>query len=476
MKKFGDIFKKKEASITEEPIFFETNPEAKDGQEKCPKCGATDISLNINTKMLRCNFCRHEFEAEKATGIEKDVSKIKGINIGAGAKNIESDVDNVITLKCQSCGAEVVIDTEEATQSRCHWCRNTLSINQKIPNGTIPDVVLPFSVKKEDAQAEIEKFVKERSFFVNSNFKKEFTAENILGVYLPYMIVDVNAHVALTGKGEHLTKEYTEGSGDDKDTYYDADLYNVEREFDIHIDDLTVESSEEKLNKKKRSVTNNIINSIMPFDTQNALKWNANYLKGFTSEKRNVNVDNLTPLIEKQAKDVARHKANSTLNHYDRGVKWDKESIEIHGQQWVAAYLPVWIYSYHEKKVGGNRLHYTAVNARTKETMGSVPLNVGKLIFFSILVVLAGFILGAVAGLIVQDPLWVGLAVGGACGPIFFWQQYKRYRNTGERHYHELETKSKMKNLRKVDEFVKHQKRLSDEYIKGRNNTSVKGK
>lgn len=29
---------------------------AKDGQNKCPKCGATDISLNAKKGVLRCNF------------------------------------------------------------------------------------------------------------------------------------------------------------------------------------------------------------------------------------------------------------------------------------------------------------------------------------------------------------------------------------------------------------------------------------
>ena len=28
----------------------------KDGQNKCPKCGATDIALNVKTGKLRCNF------------------------------------------------------------------------------------------------------------------------------------------------------------------------------------------------------------------------------------------------------------------------------------------------------------------------------------------------------------------------------------------------------------------------------------
>ena len=40
-----------------------TDVGAKDGQDKCPKCGSTDISLNVNHGKLRCNFCRCEFEA-----------------------------------------------------------------------------------------------------------------------------------------------------------------------------------------------------------------------------------------------------------------------------------------------------------------------------------------------------------------------------------------------------------------------------
>ena len=49
----------------DEPKVVKTDVGAKDGQNKCPKCGATDISTNAKTGKLRCNFCRHEFEPEK---------------------------------------------------------------------------------------------------------------------------------------------------------------------------------------------------------------------------------------------------------------------------------------------------------------------------------------------------------------------------------------------------------------------------
>ncbi|MCL2097641.1 MAG: hypothetical protein FWH23_02630 [Bacteroidales bacterium] len=458
----------------EEARIIQTNEGAKDGQNKCPKCGATDISLNINKGLLTCNFCRHEFEPEKAAGLESDLSTLEGQIIGSGAQNIAADANDVLTFKCSSCAAEVVIDTTSALQARCHWCRNTLSVNQQIPNGAVPDVVLPFKIKKEEAQGKIEKFVAKRKFFAHPQFKKEFTADNVMGVYLPYMVVDVNAHANLSGQGEHQVKSYSRGAGKDRETFYDADLYNVEREFDIVVDGLTVESSADKLNSKASNKTNNIINAIMPFDIENSLKWNANYLKGYTSEKRDTNIEQLKGRVTTQTKDITRHKANDTLKTYDRGVAWHREDLVVKGEQWKAAYFPVWLYSYHQKNK--NLLHYVAVNARTKETMGSVPIHQLKLFGVSVLVEIIGFILFLITMpfLVLENSddsySWIFLTLGF----IFYGFMYARYRNKGVRHYHEKETKATMANLRKKDEFVLTRKGLKNKTMEGANNKTVR--
>ena len=450
------------------PTVVQTNVGAQDGQNKCPKCGGTDISVNVNNGHLRCNFCRHEFEPEKIVGLETNISQLHGQVMGSGAQNIVADTNNILTFKCSSCGAEVVIDTSEVTQARCHWCRNTLSVNQQIPNGSVPDVVLPFAVKKEDAKVEIEKFVGKRKFFAHPKFKEEFNTNNIMGVYFPYMIVDVNAHSNLIGQGERLVRRYTRGSGDNKKTYYDADLYDVEREFDVIIEGLTVESSSDKLNKGASDKTNNVINAIMPFDIENVVKWNANYLKGYSSEKRDTNVEQLKPLVDTQAKDIARFAANSTLKEYDRGVAWSSEQMTVKGQQWKAAYLPVWLYSYQQVKGDKKLLHYVAVNARTKETMGSVPIHMPKLFGISFIVELLGLLVILFTDF---DYNWIFLLSGF----IYFFIIFGKYRNNDARHKHELETKKSMSNLRKVDKLVGRRTGLSNSRIKGANNTSVSG-
>ncbi|MCL2402859.1 MAG: TFIIB-type zinc ribbon-containing protein [Coriobacteriia bacterium] len=441
------------------------------GQDKCPACGATDISFNPESSKLRCNFCRTEFEPEKVSGFVADVSQLRGKVVGSGTKDISAAAESMITLKCQSCGAEVVIDTDESAQARCHWCRNTLSLNEQVPNGAIPDAVLPFAVQKEDARQNIEAFVAKRKFFAHPAFKKEFCTENVMGVYLPYMIVDVNAHAHLKGQGEVLVRKYTVGSGDSQRTVYDADLYDVERDYDIVMKGLTIESNTEKLQHGSGNRTNNIINAIMPFDTENCVAWNANYLKGYASEKRDANVDQLKGLVETKAKDVNRHQANTTLTAYNRGVKWAQEQFSIKGQQWKAAYLPVWLYSYQQVKSPSNKvLHYVAVNARSKETMGSVPIHQPKLLLFSLLASIIGTIMAAFLWPILEIE-WVWVLIGS--GFLYYAYYYNKYRNAGARHMHEFNTKAAMSNVKAGDSLVKRRTGLSNATMDGANNLQV---
>jgi len=460
---------------TPDVTVVQTNEGATDGQNKCPKCGSTDIALNVGTSMLRCNFCRFEFEPERAVGLDTDISQLQGTVVGSGAMNIQTDVSAVITLKCTSCGAEVVIDTNEAMGARCHWCRNTLSISEQVPNGSVPDMVLPFSVKKDDARNEINAFVQKRQFFALPQFKQEFCTENIMGVYLPYMVVGINSHARFSGQGERQIRKYTVGSGNNQRTVYDADLYNVNRQFDLVIEGLTITSSSDRADNSDGR-TNNIINAIKPFDTENCVKWDANYLRGMASEKRDTNVDDLSGSVEVKAKDIARHTANPTVREYDRGVRWTREELTIKGQQWKASYLPIWLYSYQQKKNNGQSLlHYVAVNARNKKTMGSIPVNKPKLFLFSLIVQIIGTILGltiVLSWFAGQDERYFGLALL-LSGFLYYGYYYNKYRNKKARFKHETDTNTKMTNLVRNDGLIKRMTRLRNARMQGANNMSV---
>lgn len=378
----------------------QTDTSAVSGLTKCVKCGATEIALNIDTGNLRCQFCQHEWGTEslEELGLDTDIEVIEGMVYGSGAQDIIPSTDTVLTFKCSSCGAEIIVDTDESMQSRCHWCRNVLSVNEQIPNGAVPDVILPFKLQKEEAIELIKEFVSKRKFFANRTFLKEFNPENVMGVYLPYLVIDTVANIDLSGEGQVETDRYEVRVGTDSkgraqyETRYAADTYSVHWNFDLLVKHLTIESSSTRLDQDVTKNTNNIINSIMPFDVENAVKYDANYLSGFSSEKRDTNIEMLEEFVKTQNQDLARHSVVNEVNQkYDRGVRWEKEEIETHGQRWYSAYFPVWLYSYQEVKKNGEKfLHYVAVNARTGETMGSVPLNNKKLLFISAIVEVIG--------------------------------------------------------------------------------------
>jgi len=365
-----------------EPTIDTRNERLDDGVNRCPKCGSTEIQLRPSAGMLICLFCRHEWSEARIdeTIANGDLTELRGRTIGSGAADIDTGADTLITMKCAGCGAEVVVNTEEQMGARCHWCRHVLTVNEQIPNGAVPDAVLPFKITHDEAVARIDAFAGKRRMFADRGFLREFEPGNIVGVYMPYMVVDSNASADLAGRGEIQTRKYTKGSGDDKETFYDADVYEVQRHVDFTVDDLTIESSAERANMNSSVNTNNIINTILPFDTENAVKWNASYLTGFTSEKRDQDVDHLVPVVENQLLSIARSQALSSVDRYDRGVRWEREKIDIHGTRWVAMYLPVWLYSHYHESGGKGMVHYIAVNGRTGEVMGSVPVSHPRLL------------------------------------------------------------------------------------------------
>ena len=376
--------------LAPDPVAIDTSAEElKDGANRCPKCGSTEIKQRPGTDLLICLFCRNEWHGQRVEeefGFGEGIDQLEGTVIASGARDIDADAASLMSFKCTGCGAEVTVNTETAMTARCHWCRHVFGVNEQVANGAVPDAVLPFHIKKDDAVARIRQFVDKRRLFALKEFKDQFTPENVVPVYLPYMIIDARAAADVAGHGEIETRRYTRGEGDKKKTYYDADVYQVQRRVDFTVDDLPLESSASRGNLDTGVNTNNIINTILPFDTKNAVKWNASYLNGITSEKRDLDVEQLRPQLEDQLLSIARAQIEASVNRYDRGVRWERERIDVHGSRWVSMYLPVWLYSYHQPGRNGGMLHYIAVNGRTGETMGSVPVQQWKLLTAAITV------------------------------------------------------------------------------------------
>lgn len=389
---------------------------AKNGLNRCPHCGGSDIATDEKEGKLKCNYCKTLFDAvsDNAAG---GMDSLKGDTVNEGASDIVPGEDIVQTFKCPACGAEVVINTDEATSASCHWCRHVFSVNEKISNGAVPDLVLPFKITKEEAIEKVRESVDLQSPTLLTEFRQNFKPEEVRGVYFPYMIIDLNSHWNSYGEAQKSVGEAAHPP-------YEYEEYNISREFDFLVDDLTVESSAGRLNQDTYVNSNNIINAILPFDTENAVAWNADYLRGYASERRNVDTNSLKEVVALQAGDMARRKIKTDSPQYDRGIHWEKEHLKVNGSKWKAAYLPVWLYGYKPEKE--SRIYYIAINARTGETVGCVPTH-------------------------------------GPSG-----------QNIEARHHHEDETRFEVQNLKASDTFSKKGKSYKKE-IDFRNDTRVIG-
>ena len=100
--------------------------------------------------------------------------------------------------------------------------------------------------------------------------------------------------------------------------------------------------------------------------------------------------------------------------------------------------------------------------------LGSIPINIRRLFLVSFLIeILCLFSMNYVE--VDGDFLLV------IPGIAYYLIMYARYRNKNARHHYELETKKEIKNLRKVDQYLKRRTGLSNAYIIGQNNTMVQG-
>ena len=343
--------------------------------KKCEKCGATEVAFDIVKQHFICQFCRFSYSVEAKTddGLvafnATAIADLIGVNQRGGSLNINETAEDVITMKCSGCGAEVVVNTTMFKNPTCHWCRNVLSINTQIPNGLIPDAVLPFQVTQEEAFEKIQKFAKSRMGYTIKEVKETLLAQNVHGIYLPYMVADVNAKYVLRGTGNKVTREYDTLIGNNVRNFT---TYKIERDLHFTVDDLILESSAARSNIENTRNSNQIINALLPYDVANAVSYDSRFLNDFVSEKRDLNIAEVGENSEEIIRQLGKNESMATVSEYDHGVKWKREELKIKGIRWNATYLPVWMYSYQGKDA---RNYYIAVNGRTGKVMGSMPIS-----------------------------------------------------------------------------------------------------
>ncbi|MBQ7838256.1 MAG: hypothetical protein IJ395_06500 [Clostridia bacterium] len=323
-------------------------------EQKCPCCGGA-VEFNVGAQRLKCPYCDAEFDiaamqqAEDfaANTVEQINWNSQGSQWGAG------ETDGMSVYACKSCGGEIVADATTGATS-CPYCGNQVVMQGQFSGALKPDLVIPFKLDKKAAKEALKKHFKGKKF-VPKAFLAENKLDEVKGVYVPHWLFSCDAVVNATYQAE----KYKHWS-DSKNEYTETTAYNVYRSGSIGFDNVPVDGS--------TKMPDDLMESIEPFNLNEAVPFNTAYLAGYLADKYDVDVDQSMNRANERIQASALNAFEDTVDGYD-SVSPIQAAMQVANGSYKYALYPVWILNVKWK--GQN--HTFAMNGQTGKFVGNIP-------------------------------------------------------------------------------------------------------
>ena len=323
-------------------------------EQKCPHCGGA-VEFNVGAQKLKCPYCDAEFDiaaiqqAEDfaANTVEQINWNSQGSQWGAG------ETDGMSVYACKSCGGEIVADSTTSATS-CPYCGNQVVMQGQFSGALKPDLVIPFKLDKKAAKEALKKHFMGKKF-VPKAFLAENKLDEIKGVYVPHWLFSCDAVVNATYQAE----KYRHWS-DSKKNYTETTAYNVYRSGSIGFDNVPVDGS--------TKMPDDLMESIEPFNLNEAVPFNTAYLAGYLADKYDVDVNQSMGRANERIQASALDAFEDTVDGYD-SVSPIQAAMQVANGSYKYALYPVWILNVKWK--GQN--HTFAMNGQTGKFVGNIP-------------------------------------------------------------------------------------------------------
>lgn len=340
---------------------------------KCIGCSAP-ISFNPKVGGFKCEYCgRTCTEDELQAFVEKTEDKWAEKH----AHETHDDGTEVRQYNCPNCGAEVVCG-DTTTASFCYYCHSPVIIESRLQGDFRPHKIIPFKIDQKQAVQKFAEWTSNKKFL-----PKDFTVSNqqhnIIGVYLPYWDIDIDAdidyhataateHRRLRGDREEITTE----------------RYRIERGGTMHMPAIRFLS----FNK----INQHLINAINPFNSADETAFNTGYLSGFQSERFTLPQETAERSALQQATQHALFQLRASAN-CDR-ILDEQDNSQYRVADVAYTLLPVYILNYHYRGVD----YQFAVNGQTGVAAGDLPTDTVKVGIFATIIGLIVLILALLGG------------------------------------------------------------------------------
>ena len=330
---------------------------------KCENCGGP-VKYSATLGKFNCEYCNTVYSEEE----------VKRLSLLSQREDIIADGDGeYLEYHCPSCGANIVTD-ETTVATTCYYCNNPIVMSGKLESSQMPTRVIPFKVDKARALESFDNWMKKKKFVPKSFYNDKKEIEEINGVYFPYWLYNTNVFVDLDREG---SRTYTRTEGDYRVTY--EKHFRIIRKGDVEVKNLP------KLALAKSNKV--LVESVYPFDFNNAINFDSSYLSGFVAEKKDIEKEALMSSIEEDVYKYSKKVVRDSMTN--ESVNIINSDFSIKQGKFDYAMLPVWAISYNDKE--SNQNFFFSVNGQTGKVVGKLPIDKNKLYLSGLLAIVPIF-------------------------------------------------------------------------------------
>lgn len=311
---------------------------------KCPSCGGA-LRFNPTDGKFTCDYCGSIFD-------EVDIKEKESAQ--------QTEAEGTTLYTCPNCGAELVTDATTAA-TECYYCHNPVVLTGRLSKEWKPDCVLPFTVDRETAKAELYHWIKKHRY-VPADFRQEKNLDTITGVYYPYWLADYSADASYEGEGVKVSTHSTPSYDITTRRYF-----RVVRRGKIEYKNL----QRPALGKADRKLAD----GVHPYQYDKLVDFKDSYLAGFMAEKRDIDKEAVSESVENECRGYSKGLLTRDCGY--SSLSGDAET-KFTASNYRYALLPAWIMTYRRK--GEDKPYYYAMNGETKNVCGKLPVDTGKLL------------------------------------------------------------------------------------------------
>ena len=382
---------------------------------KCPCCGGT-LQFDSHSQDVVCPYCDSHFSVDDLKAYSDDLASDKEEDVAWDESTVEAytsqEMKGMKIYSCQSCGGEIIVD-ETTTSTTCPYCGNNVLVSKQLSGDLKPNLVIPFKNDKSNVLDSLKAFFKKKPLLPRS-FSKDNVIEEIKPLYVPFWLFDADVEGKVRFKGE-VTRTWSDSNYNYKEVKY----YNLVREGEIAFDHVPVDGSKKMEDK--------LMESIEPFDYNEAVDFNAGYLAGYAADRYDVDKDITFNRATERFRQGTIQAFRSDIRGYEN-VTVSDSTLQLSNTKTAYALYPVWILNTKWK----DKSYRFAVNGQSGKVAGDLPVSPLKFMMFWFIFFLpiAGAIFGIAAMMeYLIEGLVAGILIGAIVSTIILVAMCKKNKN-----------------------------------------------